>query len=221
MLVHSPRSWPDLPCSVPSGVRTSKLSPLPLLPPGRERRRGIVRFRRRSLSATQSPCAGAPLDDVSVLLPRGDSQRFRGQDDKWDAYLESKAKLTKQEAWGVELFEDLDRGNCAACHPSQPSVDDNGNGIPPLFRNFSYDNVGIPKSSDLQICRSRATPPTLVKENVQVKTGETRVCCPEDVRAHPRLAVYHEHHGSLEARDSPSRAPNFILSADGGRGRIG
>jgi cytochrome c peroxidase len=42
------------------------------------------------------------------------------------------------------LFEDEDKGNCAACHPSQPSDD----GTPPLFTDFTYDNLGVPKNPE-------------------------------------------------------------------------
>lgn len=31
------------------------------------------------------------------------------------------------------------KGNCAACHPSRPAAD----GTPPLFTDFSYDNLGV------------------------------------------------------------------------------
>ena len=41
---------------------------------------------------------------------------------------------------GKKLFEEDDKGNCAACHPSRPSED----GTPPLFTDFSYDNLGVP-----------------------------------------------------------------------------
>ncbi|PLX80405.1 MAG: cytochrome C [Desulfuromonas sp.] len=60
---------------------------------------------------------------------------------KYDAYLVGEAELTDEEAWGLELFNG--EGNCAACHPSQPD-----GGMPPLFTDFTYDNVGGPKNPD-------------------------------------------------------------------------
>ena len=45
---------------------------------------------------------------------------------------------------GLELFEREDKGNCAACHPSQPGA----NGEPPLFADFTYDNLGVPKNPE-------------------------------------------------------------------------
>jgi cytochrome c peroxidase len=63
---------------------------------------------------------------------------------KYDAYLAGKAKLTKQEMRGLRLFEREDKGNCAACHPSKPGP----RGEPPLFTDFSYDNLGVPRNPD-------------------------------------------------------------------------
>jgi len=63
---------------------------------------------------------------------------------KYDAYLAGKAKLTKQELRGLRLFEAEDKGNCAACHPSQRGP----KGEPPLFTDFTYDNLGVPRNPD-------------------------------------------------------------------------
>jgi cytochrome c peroxidase len=63
---------------------------------------------------------------------------------KYDAYLAGKARLTRQEMRGLRLFEAEDKGNCAACHPSRPGP----KGEPPLFTDFSYDNLGIPRNPD-------------------------------------------------------------------------
>jgi cytochrome c peroxidase len=61
---------------------------------------------------------------------------------KYDAYLAGNAILTPAEARGLEIYNDPDQGNCAACHPSAPSED----GTPPLFTDFSYDNLGLPRN---------------------------------------------------------------------------
>ena len=59
---------------------------------------------------------------------------------KYDYYLKGEAKLTPQEAWGLELFEG--KGMCSACHPSQW---EEGQDLP-LFTDYSYDNLGAPKN---------------------------------------------------------------------------
>ena len=64
---------------------------------------------------------------------------------KYDAFLKGKANLTAQEQKGLELFEAEDKGNCAACHPSQVGDDQS----PPLFTDFTYDNLGVPANPAL------------------------------------------------------------------------
>lgn len=59
---------------------------------------------------------------------------------KYDYYLKGKVDLTPREKRGLELFEG--KGKCADCHPSKPGP----NGEPPLFTDFTYDNLGFPKN---------------------------------------------------------------------------
>ena len=63
---------------------------------------------------------------------------------KYDLYLAGKVPLTKQELRGLKLFEDDKKGNCVACHPSRPNADN----TPPLFTDFTYDNLGVPKNPE-------------------------------------------------------------------------
>ncbi len=70
------------------------------------------------------------------------TRQFAPFTSKYDAYLAGKARLTAQEKRGLRLFEDEKKGNCAACHPSQQGPD----GAPPLFTDFTYDNLGIPRN---------------------------------------------------------------------------
>lgn len=53
---------------------------------------------------------------------------------KYDYYEQGKAKLTGQEKWGMELFNG--KAKCANCH------------MPPLFTDFTYDNLGVPKNPE-------------------------------------------------------------------------
>jgi len=50
---------------------------------------------------------------------------------KYDAYLAGQATLTLQEEQGRQLFE---TAMCADCH------------VPPLFTDFTYDNLGVPRN---------------------------------------------------------------------------
>ncbi len=62
---------------------------------------------------------------------------------KYDYYLQGLVDLTPQETWGLELYEGV--AMCNACHLSEPGP----NGEPPLFTDFTYDNLGIPRNEDL------------------------------------------------------------------------
>lgn len=90
------------------------------------------------------------LDDVDVAfddLTRAvaafeRTPRFAPFTSRYDYYLAGQATLTPAEQRGLAIFEDEHKGNCAACHPSQPGDD----GAPPMFTDFTYDNLGIPKN---------------------------------------------------------------------------
>jgi cytochrome c peroxidase len=61
---------------------------------------------------------------------------------KYDYYLAGIVELDEKEAWGLELFEG--KAMCSACHISEEGLD----GEPPLFTDFTFDNVGVPKNPD-------------------------------------------------------------------------
>ena len=60
----------------------------------------------------------------------------------YDYFLAGLVDLTEEEEWGLDLFEG--KGNCSACHPSEPG----SGGEPPLFTDFTFDNLGTPKNPD-------------------------------------------------------------------------
>jgi cytochrome c peroxidase len=59
---------------------------------------------------------------------------------KYDAFLKGEVQLTASETRGLTLFNG--KGNCSGCHTSSPLPD----GTPPLFTNFCYANLGLPKN---------------------------------------------------------------------------
>jgi cytochrome c peroxidase len=63
---------------------------------------------------------------------------------KYDYWLKGETELTEQEMRGLKLFEAEDKGNCAACHPNRTSEE----GSPPIFTDFTYDNLGTPKNPE-------------------------------------------------------------------------
>lgn len=57
---------------------------------------------------------------------------------KYDYYLAGEVELNNQEMWGLELFNG--KGKCSACHTNE--------GLHPLFTDFTYDNLGVPKNPE-------------------------------------------------------------------------
>jgi cytochrome c peroxidase len=56
---------------------------------------------------------------------------------KYDAFLAGRAQLTPEETRGLQLFGG--KAGCAGCHPHRPS-----RAAPPLFTDFTFDNLGLP-----------------------------------------------------------------------------
>lgn len=76
------------------------------------------------------------IDDVS----------FHPYSSKFDAYLDGKTTLTAQEARGLALFNDPNKGNCASCH-----IDTNGaDGSHPLFTNYQHEALGVPRNAEIK-----------------------------------------------------------------------
>ncbi len=83
------------------------------------------------------------ITDAIVAYENG--PEFALFNSKYDFYLKGLVELSTQEKRGLELFEAEEKGNCAACHPSQVGED----GQPPLFTDYSYDNLGQPSNQKL------------------------------------------------------------------------
>ena len=79
-------------------------------------------------------------------------QRYQQEDpdfapfsSKYDGFLRGSAALTGPELRGLALFNNPAKGNCAGCHPSGKAAD----GSLPLFTDFTYDNLGVPRNDEL------------------------------------------------------------------------
>ncbi len=89
---------------------------------------------------------------AALAAYQAESPDFHPFDSKYDAYLAGSARLTEQEDRGRALFNDPKKGNCAACHPSGRASD----GSPPLFTDFTYDNIGLPREATIGMNRDPA-----------------------------------------------------------------
>jgi cytochrome c peroxidase len=88
---------------------------------------------------------------IAAFETTGIPHRFTS---KYDGLLAGKTTLTDAEQRGLTLFEDRKTGpctppndappcGCAQCHLDKPQA----NGSPPLFTDFGYDNIGIPRNT--------------------------------------------------------------------------
>lgn len=75
------------------------------------------------------------------------NEEFSKFNSKFDYVLAGMTSFTPEEQLGLDVFNDPAKGNCAVCHTSDATLDKKGRIIvPPLFTNFSYENIGTPRN---------------------------------------------------------------------------
>jgi len=100
------------------------------------------------------------------------TERFAPFSSKFDDHLRGKAKLTRLEARGFELFTNPKKGNCIACHVGKTDSKDPTDWI---FTDFTYDALGVPRNAaipanadptvfDLGLCKRPGIEAVLPKE---------------------------------------------------------
>ncbi|SJZ34891.1 cytochrome c peroxidase [Enhydrobacter aerosaccus] len=112
----------------------------------------VKRLREREYTEAFEAIFGAAVlaDDSKAFAALGealavyqeDSRTFYPYSSKYDAYLAGRARLTPQEARGLALFEDPNKGNCASCHRSRVGND----GTPPQFTDYGLIALGLPRN---------------------------------------------------------------------------
>ena len=76
------------------------------------------------------------------------TQLFSPFDSKFDYFLAGMTDLSKAEAKGLKVF--TKGGKCALCHLPDPTLAPDGvSQIPPLFTDFTYDNLGLPQNVNI------------------------------------------------------------------------
>ncbi|MCK5355258.1 MAG: c-type cytochrome, partial [Methyloprofundus sp.] len=81
---------------------------------------------------------------AQAIVAFENTSSFNRFSSKYDYFLAGRVNLSEQEQKGLELFEDENKGNCAACHISKTE-----DGSQPLFTDFTYDNLGTPANPDI------------------------------------------------------------------------
>ena len=79
---------------------------------------------------------------LALALYQKEDTEFRLFSSKYDEFLRGNVSLSEQELRGLALFNNPTKGNCIGCHPSGKNAD----GSFPLFTDFTYDNLGVPRN---------------------------------------------------------------------------
>jgi len=116
------------------------------------RESALARLRTSSNAAAMQAAFGPHvLDDpkrawnalvLALEVFQQSPQDFYPYDSKYDAFLRGKATLTPQEARGLAVFNDADKGNCASCHVSRIK-----RGAFPQFTDAGLIAIGVPRNS--------------------------------------------------------------------------
>jgi cytochrome c peroxidase len=67
---------------------------------------------------------------------------------KYDFVLAGQTTFSELERTGLELFNS-EKSQCSACHPTKPLATPDGRFMPPLFTDFTFDNLGIPRNVNI------------------------------------------------------------------------
>jgi len=102
---------------------------------------------RRDLALIEPAAAQDAAKAFAVIVSaleafQQDWRTFYPYSSKYDAYLAGRAPLSEQEARGLALFNDPDKGNCASCHRSARGND----GSPPQFTDYGFIALGLPRN---------------------------------------------------------------------------
>ncbi|MGE5277430.1 MAG: cytochrome-c peroxidase [Acidobacteriota bacterium] len=100
--------------------------------------------KKRGIADACAPANAAAAYDVigHAIAAYETSPAAQPFSSRYDRYLSGKARFSEQERRGLTLF--AVKGKCASCHPHQRGP----KGEPPLFTDFTYDNIGLPRNPE-------------------------------------------------------------------------
>ncbi|MFN7692680.1 MAG: cytochrome-c peroxidase [Burkholderiales bacterium] len=94
-----------------------------------------------NLRATATPAQLLAATQDALARYQADDEEFHAFNSKFDEVQAGRASFTAAEQRGLNAFNDPQRGNCASCHTSR--------GARPLFTNFEYHALGVPRNSSV------------------------------------------------------------------------
>lgn len=80
---------------------------------------------------------------VAIEAYETESPEFQPFTSQYDYFLAGRATLSAAQMRGLALYNNPQKGNCSACHPSARG----SGGEPPMFTDFTYDNLGVPRNT--------------------------------------------------------------------------
>ena len=76
------------------------------------------------------------------------SRLFSPFTSKYDYVMVGMTRFSELERTGLELFNN-EKSQCSECHVSEPLKTPDGGFLPPVFTDFTYDNLGVPRNVDI------------------------------------------------------------------------
>jgi cytochrome c peroxidase len=157
----------------------------------------VARLRNASYAADFKAVYGAAVfDDVETAYTRmteavaafeTEDARFEAFTSKFDEVQRGKAAFSAAEARGFALFQDGSKGNCSACHPS----DVGAFGALPIFTDRSYDNLGVPRNTEIPANADPAYYDLGLCNDATIKAGNPEVCGAFKVPSLRNVALRH------------------------------
>jgi cytochrome c peroxidase len=96
-----------------------------------------------ALSKEQRTVIDREYDQIALSIAAYEaSPEVNSYTSKFDYFLAGLVRLTPEETLGLQVFKE--KGRCANCHV----LDKGPNGEPPLFTDFTFDNLGVPRNPD-------------------------------------------------------------------------
>jgi len=97
----------------------------------------------------KSPAAGLANMYLALARFQIEDRSFHSYNSKFDYYLAGRAQLSAEESRGLKLFDDPDKGNCAACHLDKPTK----NRLAPAFTDYEFEALAVPRNKKLSANR--------------------------------------------------------------------
>jgi cytochrome c peroxidase len=98
---------------------------------------------------TSPPGVPAAYDAMARAIAAFEKSRvFAPFTSKYDFYLAGKTELSSLELKGLAVWN-MPKSQCSACHVSASMKAPGGGELPPMFTDFTYDNLGLPYNANL------------------------------------------------------------------------